>query len=78
MRIKLSFEGKEIKPDDVVIVRPRELISAREAQNVSNMVQKAFPDNHTIILPPDYYLETMDKDIYKNFLEHQLELVNQR
>jgi len=78
MRIKLSFEGKEIKPDDVVIVRPRELISAREAKNISDMVKNAFPDNHCIILPPDYYLETMDKTTYQIFLTQQLELVKQR
>ena len=75
MRIKMSFEGKEVKPGDVVVVRPKELISAREAKDTYNTVRKAFPDHQVVILPPDYYLETYNKEEFKKFLDNQRKFV---
>ncbi len=71
MRIKLSYEGKEVNPGDIVVVRPKQLISAWQAKEVFETTKKAFPDHHVVILPPDYYLETYDKEEFAKFLDHQ-------
>lgn len=75
MRIKMSFEGKEVKPGDVIVVRPKELISAWDAKEAYDTVKDAFPDHQVVILPPDYYLETYDKENFKKFLDNQRKIV---
>lgn len=69
MRIKLSYEGKDIKDGDIIVVRPKELISAWEAKEVYESTKKAFPDHDVVLLPPDYYLENYNKEQFRKFLE---------
>lgn len=75
MRIKMSFEGKEVKPGDVVVVRTKALVSAWDAKEAYDTVKDAFPDHHVVILPPDYYLETYNKEEFKKFLDNQRKIV---
>lgn len=78
MRRKLSFVGKEVKPDDTIIIRPDKIVSAWEAKELHDYAVKAFPDNHVVVLPPDTYLETYDKEHFLQFLDAQRKFIEQR
>ena len=77
-RIKLAFEGKEIKDGDVIVIRMTNLISVYQAKEIFELVQKAFPGHQVAILPPESYLETYDKESYKKFLDSQYKLLEER
>lgn len=77
-RIKLSYEGKEIKSGDVIVIRLTEVISAYQAKDLYEAIKHAFPDHHVVILPPKSYLETHNKESYKQFLDNQYKILENR
>lgn len=77
-RIKLSYEGKEIKSGDVIVIRLTEVISAYQAKDLYEATKQAFPDHQVVILPPKSYLETYDKESYKKFLDSQYKMLEGR
>lgn len=75
MRLKVSFEGMEVKPSDTVVIRPNELIMQHEAQKLYEISKKAFPNNNVVILLPDYSIKTYDKERFLEFLESLKKMV---
>lgn len=77
-RIKLAFEGKEVKDGDVIVIRMTKLISSYQAKDLFEQTKKAFPGHQVAILPPESYLETYDKEHYKKFLDNQYKMLEER
>ena len=75
MRLKVSFEGIEVKPDDTVVIRPNELIIQHEAQKLYEVSKKAFPNNNVVILLPGYSIKTYNKKEFLEFLESLKKMV---
>lgn len=70
MRLKVFYEGVNVKPGDVVVVRPeRELVTASEAQELHRITQNAFPDNRVVIIWADSYIQKYDRESFLTFLD---------
>ena len=70
MRLKVFYEGVDVKPGDVVVVRPeRELVTASEAQELHKITQNAFPDNRVVIIWADSHIQKYDKESFLAFLD---------
>lgn len=75
MRLKVTFEGVEVRDGDVVVVRPSSLIPRCDAKELYDIAQKAFPNNHVVVLLPEYSIKTYDKEAFLEFLESLRKLV---
>lgn len=70
MRMKASFEGINVGPDDIVVVRPHNIELSYDAKEVWDVVKQAFPDNRVLILRPDCDLQKYDKEKFMEFWEN--------
>ena len=75
MRLKVSYEGMKADPEDIVVVRPKYVISAFEAKALYDSAKQAFPDHHVVVLLPDYSIKTYDKEKFLAFLESLRKMV---
>lgn len=75
MRMKVSFEGVNPAPGDVVVIRPSVAILQHEAKELWEISKKAFPDNSVVILPPDINLINYSKEEFLKFLDNLKKLV---
>jgi len=70
MRLKLAFEGHNVKPEDIVVVRPDHKVTLFDAKKVWEECKRAFPDNEVLILLPDYELKSYNKEDFLRFWEN--------
>ena len=75
MRLKVAFEGIEVKPGETVVVRPKEIITQDVAKNLYDVSKAAFPNNNVVVLLPDYSIKTYNKKRFLEFLESLKKLV---
>ena len=70
MRMKASFEGINVGPDDVIVVRPHDVSMMVDAKRVWEICKQAFPDNKLLVLRPDCDLHKYDKEEFMKFWEN--------
>lgn len=70
MRLKVFYEGVDVKPGEIVVVRPeREHITASEAKELHEITQRAFPDNRVVIIWADAHIQKYDRESFLAFLD---------
>ena len=69
-RLKLSFEGMKVGPNDVVVIRPREDYHLFQAKELYESIKKSFPNNEVVIIRKDDSLDAYDKERFIEFLEN--------
>ena len=75
MRMKVSFEGMEVKPGDVVVIRPQTVEPQYRIKDLYDTAKLAFPNHLVVIMFPEYEIKTYDKNEFMEFLESLKKLV---
>ena len=68
-KLKVFYEGIDIKPDDVIIVRPKEIVDIETLKELHRVTRLAFKGHKVLVLSPDVTFSVYDKKTVLEFLD---------